>query len=201
MEHIDILLFTLTVLPLICTPGPDMLFVVSQALSGGAVAALRSTAGVCLGYMVHSLLTALGLAALIAASPVLYVSLRLAGVGYLVYLSIRLIASSTRSGGSPAVPATERSSLQRGFLTALLNPKGTMIYIAILPQFLRPDGDVVRQSAMLSAVFVALCAMVYTVLSLGIARFGAGFSDRHRKQVECIAGCILLLAAARLAAE
>ena len=69
------LLFAATVLPLICTPGPDMLFVASQTLSDGTTAGLRSTAGVCLGYVGHSILAALGVAAIIAASPALFEAL------------------------------------------------------------------------------------------------------------------------------
>jgi len=53
-------LFALTVIPLICVPGPDMLFIVSQAISGAA-AGLRATAGVCAGYVIHSLLVRRGL--------------------------------------------------------------------------------------------------------------------------------------------
>jgi threonine/homoserine/homoserine lactone efflux protein len=84
MELSTLLLFAAAVLPLICTPGPDMLFIASQAISGDAGAGLRATAGVCAGYVVHSLLVALGLAAIIAASPVLFAALRWIGVAYLL---------------------------------------------------------------------------------------------------------------------
>ncbi|TXH81820.1 MAG: LysE family translocator, partial [Rhizobium sp.] len=87
MKNANLLLFAATVLPLICTPGPDMLFVASQAISGGASAGLRSTAGICIGYIVHSTLAALGVAAVIAASPMLFAALRWLGIGYLSYLA------------------------------------------------------------------------------------------------------------------
>ena len=69
MNTHTLLLFSATVLPLICTPGPDMLFIASQAMSGGTPAGLRATTGVLLGYCVHSLLVARGVAARGAASP------------------------------------------------------------------------------------------------------------------------------------
>src|SRR5579859_6753131 len=98
MDIHTLLLFAATVLPLICVPGPDMLFIASQALGGDARAGLRATAGVCTGYVVHSLLVALGLAAVIAASPMLFNALRWIGVLYLVYLAARLMRSAMRPG-------------------------------------------------------------------------------------------------------
>ena len=80
MDISTVLLFSLTVFPLICTPGPDMLFIASQAIGGNAGAGLRATAGVCTGYCVHSLLVAFGLAALIVASPTLFAAIRWVGV-------------------------------------------------------------------------------------------------------------------------
>jgi len=193
--------FTATVLPLICTPGPDMLFVASQTLSGGASAGLRSTAGVCLGYAVHSALAALGVAAIIAASPMLFEALRWLGVTYLIYLAFQLIRSAMKAGDLTLLAVPANSKLRRGFLTAVLNPKGMMIYFAILPQFMQHGGSIALQALILSAIFIALCAMVYTSLSIGIAAMGknGGFSDRRRRWVEGTAGAFLIVAAGRLA--
>jgi threonine/homoserine/homoserine lactone efflux protein len=182
MEIHTLLLFTATVLPLICTPGPDMLFVASQAIAGGRAAGLRATAGVCLGYLVHSTLVALGLAAIVAASPLLFEALRWTGIAYLLYLACKLIASALRAGRVTVAAGPARRQLQRGFLTAFLNPKGMMIYFAILPQFIQPGSSIALQAAALSAVFVLWCAIVYVILSLVIGRLTGrgGFSDRRR---------------------
>src|SRR5262245_27552909 len=124
MEISTQVLFAATVLPLICTPGPDMLFIASQTLSGGATAGLRATAGVCLGYVGHSVLMALGVAALIAASSVLFEMLRWLGVAYLIYLASQLIRSAMRPGKLGLPTGRTAMALRRGFLTAFLNPKG-----------------------------------------------------------------------------
>ncbi|ACM26438.1 amino acid efflux protein [Rhizobium rhizogenes K84] len=202
MENTNLLFFAATVLPLICTPGPDMLFVASQTLSGGAVAGLRATAGVCIGYVVHSALVALGVAAIIAASPALFTALRWMGIIYLVYLAARLIGSSMTSGKITLSAAASANQLQRGFITAVLNPKGMMIYFAILPQFMQHQGNVALQASILSAIFIGLCAAVYTILSFTIATVGARarFNDRRRRWIDGIAGGLLLVAAGRLAA-
>lgn len=193
--------FTATVLPLICTPGPDMLFVASQALSGGASAGLRSTAGICLGYMVHSALAAVGVAAIIAASPMLFEALRWLGVTYLIYLAFQLMRSAMKAGQITLSAVPANGQLRRGFLTAFLNPKGMMIYFAILPQFMQHGGSIPLQALILSAIFIALCGIVYTSLSLGIAAVGrnGGFSDCRRRWVEGTAGAFLIVAAGRLA--
>lgn len=202
METGAAILFAATVLPLICTPGPDMLFVASQTLAGGAPAGLRATTGVCLGYVGHSILVALGVAAIIAASPVLFAALRWLGVAYLIYLACRLIGSALRPGNLTLSAGSSKAPIGRGFLTAFLNPKGMMIYFAILPQFMQHDGSIALQAAILSAIFVGLCGIVYAVLSVVIAsaRGGGGFSDRRRRWVEGMAGGALVVAAGRLAA-
>ncbi|SDP02656.1 LysE family translocator [Phyllobacterium sp. OV277] len=201
METATLIFFAATVLPLICTPGPDMLFVASQSLSGGATAGLRATAGICLGYVVHSVLVALGVAAVIAASPVLFEALRWLGVAYLVYLAFQLIRSATTTGKLTLSPDPGRAILQRGFLTAVLNPKGMMIYFAILPQFMSHTGSVALQAGVLSAIFVVLCGIVYVVLSMVIGAAGrrGNFSDGSRKMVEGGAGGLLIIAAGFMA--
>jgi threonine/homoserine/homoserine lactone efflux protein len=90
----------------------------------------------------------------------------------------------------------------KGFLTAVLNPKGMMIYFAILPQFMTPGESSALQALLLSAIFIALCGLVYSVLSVVLAFTGSranGLSDRRRRYVEGISGGIIILAAARLA--
>ncbi|MGH8079275.1 MAG: LysE family translocator [Lysobacter sp.] len=202
MQTHQFLLFAATVLPLICTPGPDMLFIAAQALNAGAPAGLRATAGVCAGYIVHSLLVALGLAAIIAASPLLFAGLRWIGVAYLAYLAIRLIRSALRAGSVELSGVANGAQFRRGFATAALNPKGMMVYFAILPQFMRADEPAAAQALVLSAIFIALCAGVYTSLSLALGsarRRDDGSSDRRRSWVEGVSGAMVALAAGVLA--
>lgn len=201
MNSTSILLFAATVLPLICTPGPDMLFIASQAISGGASSGRRATAGVCTGYVVHSLLVALGLAAIVATSPLLFGALRWIGVAYLVYLASRLIRSALSAGRLALQPGMGGAPFKRGFLTAVLNPKGMLIYFAILPQFMHGAGSATWQALILSAIFIGLCGAVYTVLSSVIASTGGAgsFSDRRRRWIEGVSGGFLLVAAGKVA--
>ena len=196
------LLFIATVLPLICVPGPDMLFIASQAITGKASQGLRATFGVCIGYMVHSTLVACGLAAIIAASPALFAALRWEGVAYLLYLAVQLLRAAAASTHASTTAPRSSHPLRRGFLTSLLNPKGMMIYFAVLPQFMDTQHSAAMQAVLLSAIFISLCGVVYAVLSIALAANGkrAGTLDRRRaRYVEGISGGLILVAAVKLA--
>lgn len=201
MDIPTLLLFSATVLPLIATPGPDMLFIAAQTLGRGAGAGLRATAGVCAGYLVHSMLAALGLAALIAASPPLFTLLRWAGVAYLAWLALRLLRSAMRPGDLQIDGDGHRAEFRRGFLTAVLNPKGMMIYFAILPQFISRDGPAALQAIALSATFIGLCAAFYSLLSLAMASGGwrNALDERRRRWIEGVSGGLIAVAAGKLA--
>ena len=133
-----LLLFLGTVIPLVCTPGPDILFVSSQSLVCGRRGALLATAGICAGYLLHALLATIGLAAAIAASPQIFLAIRLVGALYLLYLGIKLCRAALRSmhsGHRTTEALSNYDLLRRGMLTSLLNPKGLLFFLALLPQF------------------------------------------------------------------
>ncbi|MBA5202560.1 LysE family translocator [Pectobacterium aroidearum] len=201
MEMHVLLLFAATVLPLVCTPGPDLIYIASQAVSGGTSAGLRSTTGVIIGYCVHSLLVALGLAAIVMASPVLFEAIRWTGIGYLVYLAYKLIRAALRPGGIAISEQQVKGQLYKGFLTSLLNPKGMMIYIAILPQFMNQQSDnITYQAFILSAIFMFLCAVIYSIASVILGHMGNGkLSDLRRRQIDGVAGGMILIAASFIA--
>jgi threonine/homoserine/homoserine lactone efflux protein len=201
MNTHTLLLFSATVLPLVCTPGPDILFIASQAMSAGTPAGLRATTGVLLGYCVHSFLVALGLAAVIAASPMLFEAIRWAGITYLVYLASKMIRAALRSGELVVPKGQVTNQLYKGFLTSLLNPKGMMVYVAILPQFMdRHGGNATAQAVVLSAVFMFWCAVVYISLCLALGRVGGRkLSDKRRRVIDGSAGGMVLIAAGFMA--
>ena len=87
------ILFALTVIPLIFTPGPDMLFILSQVMGKDAKAGMMATLGVCSGYLVHSILVALGIAAIIVSFPLLFETIRWLGIAYLLFLAFNLVKS------------------------------------------------------------------------------------------------------------
>ncbi|HUR43641.1 MAG TPA: LysE family translocator [Aestuariivirga sp.] len=123
MTYQTLLLFSLTVLPLVFTPGPDILLVVAQALTRGKVAALRSNVGILLGYVAHGALATLGVTAIVAATPWLFEVMRWAGVSYLAWIAARMLYSATKPQTESNPKVSTSNLLSQGFLTSFLNPK------------------------------------------------------------------------------
>lgn len=197
------LLFALTVLPLVCTPGPDMLFIFSQVMAKGVKAGFMATLGVCMGYMVHSVLVALGIAAILVSFPMLFETIRWLGIAYLLYLAFSLFRAVFNSKSLDVPKASAGSPIAKGFLTSLLNPKGMLIYFAILPQFMRNAENTVIQGLILSSIFIGLCLVVYSGLSIVIAKITANaqLDAQKQKWVDAGSGGLLMLAASWLIAN
>ncbi|MCS0600340.1 LysE family translocator [Streptomyces sp. LP11] len=157
---------------LVCVPGADWAYVISAALRTGSVT--RAVAGLVSGYAVHTALATAGLAVLVAGSPRLLTALTVAGAGYLLWLGWSVLrrpavpGAGTGTAPSWADEATPRLFL-RGATISGLNPKGLLLYLSVLPQFLTLRGahlPVPVQTAALGLLHMACCAAVY--LSVGV---------------------------------
>ena len=191
------LLFALTVIPLIFTPGPDMLFILSQVMGKDSKAGMMATVGVCLGYLVHSVLVALGIAAIIVSFPILFETIRWLGIAYLLFLAFSLIKSVFNTQKLAIEKKNTANPIQKGFFTALLNPKGMLIYFAILPQFIDKTGNTISQGLILSFIFIGLCFVVYCSLSVIFAKISQNtqLDERKQKWIDGGSGGLLMLAA------
>ena len=195
-------LFTLTVLPLIFTPGPDMLFILSQVMGKDAKAGMMATLGICLGYLVHSVLVALGIAAIIVSFPVLFDAIRYLGIAYLLYLAFHLFKSVLNNKILNIEKSTTAHPVRKGFFTALLNPKGMLIYFAILPQFIDPSHSALGQS-----LFLALLHFIVGTLWQGILVYMIFSANRFmlnphvRQSLDLFSGIVMLLLGVRLLLE
>ncbi|MFH7767464.1 LysE family translocator [Acinetobacter sp. BSP-28] len=190
-------LFALTVIPLIFTPGPDMLFILSQVMGKDAKAGMLATVGICLGYLVHSVLVALGIAAIIVSFPMLFETIRWLGIAYLLFLAFSLIKSVFSQNKLAIEKKSSSSPVKKGFFTALLNPKGMLIYFAILPQFIDKAGNTVNQGLILSFIFIGLIFVVYCSLSVIFAKVtqNTHIDERKQKWIDGGSGGLLMLAA------
>jgi threonine/homoserine/homoserine lactone efflux protein len=193
-------LFALTVIPLIFTPGPDMLFILSQVMGKDAKAGMMATLGVCSGYLVHSILVALGIAAIIVSFPVLFETIRWLGIAYLLFLAFSLVRSVFSKNQMIIEKKSTAKPIQKGFFTALLNPKGMLIYFAILPQFIDKSQNTVSQGLILSGIFIGLIFIVYCALSVVFAKVTqkTEIDARKQKWIDGTSGSLLALAAAWL---
>ncbi len=168
-------LFVGASLALTLTPGPAVLFIVARSMSLGRRAGFLSVLGVGLGNTVHAAAAALGLAAVLASSPMAFAFVRYLGAGYLVLLGVRRMldrgASIAAADVAPAA-APQRDVLRQAFMVAVLNPKTALFFLAFLPQFADPArAPVAAQILFLGVVFVVLAIVTdsgYVLLAGGL---------------------------------
>ena len=128
------------------TPGPDVLYIVSQSLRSGLKAGLCAVMGITAGCFVHMTGAALGVGVLLATSAAAFHALKWAGAAYLVYVGLQLLwrrSAPTAEGPLPGDPQPEGVALRtvffKGFMTNLLNPKVALFFLAFVPQFIAAD--------------------------------------------------------------
>jgi threonine/homoserine/homoserine lactone efflux protein len=166
--------FTLAGVVLIITPGPDMALFLGQTLTAGRARGFAAMLGVITGTVLHSLIAAFGLSALLAASAVAFTVLKVAGVGYLLWLAI----GALRHGSAFTLrnEATARRPLGQVYLMGLgcnlLNPKVIMFFVTFLPQFVSvTDPHAGAKLLFLGLYFVGLSLPLCALLILLADRF------------------------------
>ncbi|WP_026556487.1 LysE family translocator [Arthrobacter sp. 35W] len=160
--------FFLVAATLACTPGPDWAYSIAAGLGRRSFA--PAIAGLCSGYLLHTVLLAFGIAALVATMPSVLVWLTVAGALYLLWLGFTT-AKSWRSAGfstGDAQSGGRLASYLRGLGTSSINPKGMLLFVALLPQFISPTAalPVPVQSGILGLVFVLTAGLIYSVVAV-----------------------------------
>ncbi len=134
------------------TPGPDVLYIVSNALRSGTRAGIVAGLGITAGCFVHIFAAAVGVGALLAASATAFTVLKWVGAAYLLWMGVRMLLSRpSGNGGSaaaiaaaqaaPAVAVPLSKVFLGGFWTNALNPKVAIFFLAFVPQFIAPGAD------------------------------------------------------------
>lgn len=152
----QLLPFLAAALALNLTPGADMTYVIARSAMQGRAAGLAASFGIAAGSLVHSILAALGVSALLQHSETAFLTVKYAGAAYLLYLAWKAIRSA--DGAAMATRRLDRAGLWRvfaeGALTNLLNPKVALFILAFLPQFVDPGrGNAAVQILILGALF------------------------------------------------
>jgi threonine/homoserine/homoserine lactone efflux protein len=194
------IVFVLACIALVATPGPNVLYLVSRTLAQGRIAGFVSVAGTSTGFLLHVLAAAFGLSAVLAAVPVAYDAIRLAGAIYLAWLAWSTWrAPDIVAGAAVAAPTSAARLYRDGLLTAVLNPKVAMFQLALFPQFVDPSrGSVLIQSLALGAVQLALAVAGDSLFVLAAAGMRRWFAVRPAWRVwskRLLAGVFAALAA------
>lgn len=175
MFQIDWPLFVVASLVLIVTPGQDMVLVMSRSIAQGARAGVATATGVCSGLVVHTVVAAAGLGALLRTSPWLYLALQLAGAAYLAHLGLQLLRAPQAPLALGGVDGKRPWRLfADGALSNIGNPKIAVFYLAFLPQFVAPGAPHAALSLfVLGLAFAVLALLVKGPIGLGAAALSA----------------------------
>ncbi len=178
-----LMVFCLAAFGLALMPGPNVVFLVTTALTRGPRTAWRSALGVETATLLFAVATAAGLGVVIATSAVLFQLLKWLGVAYLIWLGIQSLRHRPDAEAPAAAPQESwQRAYARGFLLGVANPKVILFFLAFLPQFVNPAGTVWVQLLALGVIFAViglLCDLFYCLAAGGVSRLvGARVSTR-----------------------
>lgn len=154
-------------------PGPDNLMVLSLSLARGRKQGVAFALGCAAGCLNHTALAALGVGALIAASPAAFTGLKIAGGLYLVWLGVQALRHAGSAQAAAAAEGDCRKLFLRGLMANAINPKVVLFFLAFLPQFVDPArGDAPWQMAVLGLIFALQGALLFGLIGLGGGHLG-----------------------------
>lgn len=160
--------FWVVSMSLVMTPGADWAYAISAGMKDRTLA--PALAGMLLGYLMITLVVAAGVGALVTSVPVILTVLTVLGAAYLLWLGVGVLVR-------PPVPAAGETRTSgawfawtvRGFVISGVNPKALLLFLALLPQFTRPEAGwpVSGQIAAMGFVHMVNCALIYSLVGIG----------------------------------
>ncbi|KVN51287.1 LysE family translocator [Burkholderia anthina] len=180
------MLFAAAYLATTLSPGPNVLLVIRNTVRYGAHGTAATIAGNLVAQGVVVLLVALGVCAVLAAMPPLFVAMKVIGAAYLIFLGVRQLRGDRRASASSnaaeiAVP-DRRKLFREALLVSGSNPK-TMIFLsAFMPQFIVHDRPLALQFVVMYATIACMVVVVHSAYSAGVRRLhrGVGMSRAVR---------------------
>lgn len=169
--------FLITALIVVLTPGTGVVYTVATGLSRGKVASVAAAFGCTFGILPAMAAAAVGLAAVMHASAVLFLAVKILGVAYLLFIAWQTLKESGPLVFGDQAPS-DRGLLgivRTGCLINVLNPKLSAFFLAFLPQFVDPGaGSTTMQIGVLGAMFMAMTFVVF----IGYGVFAAVTGER-----------------------
>jgi len=190
----------------VAAPGPGQLMTIQNAAKQGWGAAMFGVVGLCLGTVLMSSLSALGMGGILQTVPRALWVAKLAGAGYLLHLSWKAWRGAPPSASPKTRTEPERVErpgvlLRRGFLLQTVNPKPVLFFLAVLPSLALDSNDgslsLVRAAAAIS-VYLFAVLLIHGSLAALVTRRRSKVSQQgmrwlQRGSAMCFAGFALLL--------
>ncbi len=175
IPEFDILLtFTVASIIISATPGPDMTLFLGRTIQHGKSAGQAALLGALSGMVVHTLLVAFGISALLAASQTAFTLLKTVGAGYLLWLAFQTIrnGSTLKLNGKKTKPASFINNWLSGLGINLLNPKIVLFFVTFLPQFVSSnDPEAIGKLLFLGFYFIFIGSWICLAIILTANRF------------------------------
>lgn len=171
----DIVLFLAASALLTIAPGPDIVYVLTRGIAQGPRAGVAAALGFATGCIFHTVLAAVGIAALIRSSELAFDLVRYAGAAYLVWIGMQALRHRASFSIEGASDARALSTIYRqSVIGNVLNPKVTLFFLAFLPQFVNAEaGHVGWQMALLGAIFMGVTIVIFSAVALFAGWIGA----------------------------
>jgi len=198
---------------LIMVPGADWAYTIGAGLRGHSV--IPAVGGIVLGYAAMTIVVAAGVGALVARSSAMLDALTIVGGLYLMWHGAATLARPSAPGATRSAPAgngaparestparTSQATLLRGIGVSALNPKGLLLFLALLPQFTSPHGrwPLAVQLGVLGVVFVLSCGTFYLCLG-SVARKTLHARPAAARVVTRFSGAAMFIIGALLLAD
>lgn len=166
------------------TPGAGAVNTMSNSLTVGFRRSMWGILGQQAALLVHIAVVAGGVGLLVAGSPLAFSVIRYAGAAYLVYLGIRkFLEPPVQAEHARALHAEGAGSMfRRGLWVNLLNPKAIVFFLAFIPQFIRPEQELLGQYSVLAGTVVVIDVLVMWLFFAAAARSFSRFTDGPRGQ-------------------
>lgn len=136
-------------------PGAGTLAILNATARNGVGAGLGAVFGTLVGDFLFMVAAAAGLAAVMAANPIIFQALQLFGAAYLCWLGLQLLRSPLAQGDTTPEPSkSARRYFRQACAVSLTNPKVVLFFVAFFPLFLRPDSSNATLVAMMAHVTI-----------------------------------------------
>jgi threonine/homoserine/homoserine lactone efflux protein len=194
--------FLVVALVVTLTPGPGTATILRVAARDGRRAAMSAVVGNSAGVLMWAGLSALGVSSLIVASQIAYDAVRVFGACVLIVLGLRSLLHRGRDSATAIAPRPGRAAGWRsGLVTSASNPKLAVFFIALFPQFVRPDAPVLPYALAMAVVIVALDVAWFSVLAFAVDRARQILTPRVQSGLERFTGAVMVGLGIRLATE
>ena len=185
------------------SPGPDNLLVLGIGISRGRAQGMAFGLGCALGCLSHTVLAALGVSAVIAASPLAFMALKICGGLYLLWLGVQALRSQggVKVAGAKGADESLLRLFGKGMFANSINPKVVLFFLSFLPQFVIAEhGHVGWQTVQLGLTFTVQAAVLFGLLGYFSGVVGL-WLNRHAhagRWLDRVAGTIFIALGLRL---